>query len=221
MKSTEPAIVVRKPSVGKRVMRWMPETPDVSLRQFSSRPRPSGETMPMPVTATGAPDAAVLAAIDRLHQRHALASHRAPRRHHYLIDRSRGNPRLDRRVGVDRREDRAPFQARNREYEIGRKGRLEAMTEGSSGAAHGGLDARVGETAEEIALLARDRAPPAGTAQHGDAIPAQPGRDAVELASRRRSRRARPAVRAVVEHGREPRQPLYAARLGVLARFQH
>jgi hypothetical protein len=51
-KSTVPAIVVRSPSVGKRVIAWMPEVPAVSFAQFSALPAPSEVTTPIPVTTT-------------------------------------------------------------------------------------------------------------------------------------------------------------------------
>jgi hypothetical protein len=53
MKSTVPAIVVRNASVGKRVMRRMPDLPAVRSRQLSLLPMPSDVTTPRPVTATG------------------------------------------------------------------------------------------------------------------------------------------------------------------------
>src|SRR5262249_37781845 len=52
MKSTVPAIVVLSPSLGKRVMRWMPDSPAVSFVQLSALPAPSEVMMPMPVTTT-------------------------------------------------------------------------------------------------------------------------------------------------------------------------
>ena len=52
MKSTVPAMVVRRWAIGKRVMRWMPEVPASSLRQFSALPWPSEVSTPMPVTTT-------------------------------------------------------------------------------------------------------------------------------------------------------------------------
>ena len=52
MKSIVPAIFVRRPSLGKRVMAWMPERPAVTADQFSAWPWPSEVTIPMPVTAT-------------------------------------------------------------------------------------------------------------------------------------------------------------------------
>ncbi len=52
MKSMVPAIVVRRCSVGKRVIRLIPDLPATSAGQFSSMPMPSEETTPMPVIAT-------------------------------------------------------------------------------------------------------------------------------------------------------------------------
>src|SRR5438309_1530897 len=52
MKSTVPAIVVLRPSLAKRVMRWMPDSPAVSLAQLSALPAPSEVITPMPVTTT-------------------------------------------------------------------------------------------------------------------------------------------------------------------------
>ena len=51
MKSTVPLIRVERPSVGKRVILWMPETPEVNAFQLSSTPWPSEVMTPMPVTA--------------------------------------------------------------------------------------------------------------------------------------------------------------------------
>src|SRR5580704_1897449 len=45
-------MVVRSPSVGKREIRFMPDTPPVNLLQLSDLPTPSEVTTPMPVTAT-------------------------------------------------------------------------------------------------------------------------------------------------------------------------
>src|SRR3954452_25161937 len=85
-KSTVPAIVVFKPSIGKRVMVRMPDSPAVSFAQLSSLPAPSDVRMPMPVTTTiGLPnlsrDAAMISPLiprrrllDRLDQCHAFAS---------------------------------------------------------------------------------------------------------------------------------------------------
>ena len=51
-KSTVPAIVVFRPSIGKRVTVRMPDSPAVSFAQLSFLPAPSEVTTPMPVTTT-------------------------------------------------------------------------------------------------------------------------------------------------------------------------
>jgi hypothetical protein len=51
-KSIVPAIVVFKPSVGKRVIVRIPDSPAVSFVQLSALPEPSDVTTPMPVTTT-------------------------------------------------------------------------------------------------------------------------------------------------------------------------
>lgn len=51
-KSTVPAIVVLRPSIGKRVMVRMPDSPATSFDQLSALPVPSEVMMPMPVTTT-------------------------------------------------------------------------------------------------------------------------------------------------------------------------
>ena len=51
-KSTVPAMVDFRPSIGKRVTVRMPDLPAVSLRQLSALPAPSDVTTPMPVTTT-------------------------------------------------------------------------------------------------------------------------------------------------------------------------
>ena len=43
---------VESPSVGNRLIAWMPDTPDVSAVQLSVSPWPSDVRTPMPVTAT-------------------------------------------------------------------------------------------------------------------------------------------------------------------------
>src|SRR5258707_6439567 len=78
MKSTVPAIVVLRPSLAKRVMRWMPDSPAVSLAQLSPLPAPSEVITPMPVTTTTGcpflPDAMQASSADRLDKRHALSA---------------------------------------------------------------------------------------------------------------------------------------------------
>ena len=63
-KSIDPAIVVFKPSVGKRVMVRIPDSPAVSFFQLSALPAPSEVTTPMPVMTTiGLPDLSRVAVI--------------------------------------------------------------------------------------------------------------------------------------------------------------
>jgi len=66
-KSMVPAILVLRPSVPKRVMEWMPDSPAVSRFQLSTFPAPSGVTRPVPVTTTiGRPALSCMAAITNL-----------------------------------------------------------------------------------------------------------------------------------------------------------
>src|SRR6266567_4177118 len=77
-KSTVPAIVVLRPSLAKRVMRRMPDSPAVSLAQLSALPAPSEVITPMPVTTTTGrpllPDAIQASSADRFDKRHALSA---------------------------------------------------------------------------------------------------------------------------------------------------
>src|SRR3954451_22144258 len=83
-KSTVPAIVVFRPSIGNRVTVRIPDSPAVSFAQLSSLPAPSDVRMPIPVTTTaGLPNLSFDAAmrflplprrlLDRLYQSHAFA----------------------------------------------------------------------------------------------------------------------------------------------------
>src|SRR4051794_30475322 len=106
-KSTVPAMVVRSASIGNRLMRRMPDSPAVSLRQLSAIPVPSEVTTPMPVTATGAPTegplgedaisfslsmslrlSALRLSAHGVYQRHAFAAPVADGRDHDLLDRA-------------------------------------------------------------------------------------------------------------------------------------
>ena len=51
-KSTVPAIVDFRPSIGKRVTVRIPDSPAVSFVQLSALPAPSEVMTPMPVTTT-------------------------------------------------------------------------------------------------------------------------------------------------------------------------
>src|ERR1700751_63761 len=84
-----PAMRVFKPSVGKRVMVLIPDSPAVSFAQLSDLPAPSDVTTPRPVTTTsGRPILSFPAAIFALLSRSVLptrvlrlasARHRSPK----------------------------------------------------------------------------------------------------------------------------------------------
>ncbi len=89
-KSTVPAMVVFRPSVGKRVIVRMPDSPADSLAQLSDLPAPNEVTTPMPVTTTmGRPNLSRFAVmvspqLYSLDQRHAFAAPVASPDHHNL-----------------------------------------------------------------------------------------------------------------------------------------
>src|SRR6202011_2735913 len=96
MKSIVPAMVVFRPSVGKRVMVRIPDSPAQSLAQLSVLPEPSDVTTPMPVTTTiGRPNLSRAAVMispsdlrpdsnDGFDQRHAFAAPVSGPDHHNL-----------------------------------------------------------------------------------------------------------------------------------------
>src|SRR5262249_50670228 len=106
MKSTVPAIVVLRPSLATRVMRWMPDSPAVSLAQLSALPAPSEVITPMPVTTTSGcpflPDVMQASSADCFDKRHALSAPVADGRHCDPVERTFILP-FDPR-GVRRRE---------------------------------------------------------------------------------------------------------------------
>src|ERR1700754_654437 len=89
-KSTVPAIVVFRPSVEKRVIVRMPDSPADSFAQLSALPAPNEVTTPMPVTTTmGRPNLSRFAVmvspqLYSLDQRHAFAAPVASPDHHNL-----------------------------------------------------------------------------------------------------------------------------------------
>src|SRR5262245_60722245 len=80
------------PSVGKRVMLWIPDSPAVSFFQLSVLPAPSEVTTPIPVTTTtGLPALSFVAVISaspsghRLDKGEAFAAPMPDTRHHNLV----------------------------------------------------------------------------------------------------------------------------------------
>ena len=142
-----------RPSVGKRVMRWMPDLPAVSLAQLSALPAPSEVTTPMPVTTTiGRPALSVMRRHAALLQPTASTSARpSPRQWPTPVTTTcfsgAVHRPLDARV-VGRRKQTTTADARARPARIHRKLRLEPMTEIGAGGAHGkSRDARRGRRA--------------------------------------------------------------------------
>src|ERR1700728_4813879 len=150
-------MVVRKPSVGKRETRRMPETPPVSLAQLSAVPTPSEVTTPIPVTATiGRPFLSCVALVMRLspkvdqsmirkggscskrslhalHQRETLAAPVADGGDDHLRQVRRTRSEIPR---ARRREQLAMLDRRAGDPNVGHKLRLDAMTDIRTGIAN-------------------------------------------------------------------------------------
>src|SRR5882724_9663866 len=159
-KSTVPAIVVRKPSVGKRVSVRMPDSPAVSFSQLSVLPAPSEVTTPIPVTTTiGRPNlsrAAVMLSppfvpvrpaswlpesclpeswlLDRLDQSHAFAPP-VPGPDHHNLGRRLRHFNLHAR-GIAGRKQGAARHRQRRKAKSQRKLGLHGVAELRAGRAH-------------------------------------------------------------------------------------
>src|ERR1700716_1198936 len=161
-KSTVPAIVVFRPSVGKRVMVRMPDSPAVSFVQLSALPEPSDVTTPIPVTTTiGLPNLSRVAVIstpssrwtgsaDCFDQRHAFAPPMASP-HHDNLGRGFGYFNLQ-PGGIVRRKQCAARDRKRSKRKPQRKLRLHCMAEHRSGGAYGVTRM----LAEESPLLGRN-----------------------------------------------------------------
>src|SRR5260370_17253418 len=130
-KSTVPATVVCKPSIGTGVTVRIPDSPAVSFAQLSALPAPSEVTMPMPVTTTiGLPNLSrgavmfsppintpktpeTLLSLDRLDEGHAFAPP-VTGPNHYNLGRRFGHFNLSAR-GNPRRKQRAAREPHARE----------------------------------------------------------------------------------------------------------
>src|SRR4051794_698542 len=154
-KSTVPAILVFRPSTGKRVMVRMPDSPATSFAQLSALPAPSEVMMPMPVTTTtGRPSLSRGAVIDspleltnRLDQRHAFAAPVSGPHHDDL-----GGRPLHFNLGpggIVRRKQRAARDRERCERNPERELRLHGVAEHRAGRAH----RIIGMAFQESALL--------------------------------------------------------------------
>src|SRR6266508_5713458 len=222
-KSTVPAIVVLRLSFGKRVMRRMPDSPAVSFAQLSALPAPSEVMTPMPVTTTtGRPLLSREDAIcfkppspHRLDQRHALAAPVADGGDGDLVERTL--IRLFDPGGVRRRKQLFATDRERGKRNIQGKLRLEAVAERAAGRAH----RHAGQALKPGTLLGGCGFGAGRPRDHGDAPASEPRRQALPHPAEHGRGGAGGATRSLRQHGREPRQRLRAARLGVAARLQN
>src|SRR5712672_4440090 len=145
-KSIVPAIVVFKPSIGKRVMVRIPDSPAVSFAQLSSLPAPSDVTMPMPVTTTiGLPNlsrdavmffptGAAPCSLDGFDQGHAFAPP-VTGSNDYNLCRRPGHFNLE-PGGIVGRKQRSAGKRERRQRQSQRKLRLHGVAEHGAGGPH-------------------------------------------------------------------------------------
>src|SRR5712671_6748870 len=139
-KSTLPAIVVLRPSLAKRVMRWMPDSPAVSFAQLSALPAPSEVMTPMPVTTTiGRPCLSRAVVIlqppsfHRFDQRHAFTAPMADPGDHDPVEQT--FIRLLDARGIRGWEQFFATERERAERDVHGELRLEAMAEQAAGCA--------------------------------------------------------------------------------------
>src|SRR5258707_10364356 len=145
-KSTVPAIVVFSPSMGKRVMVRIPDSPAVSFAQLSDLPEPSDVTTPMPVTTTiGLPDlsrdavmffpaGAAPCSLDGFDQGHAFAPP-VTGSNDYNLCRRPGHFNLE-PGGIVGRKQRSAGKRERRQRQSQRKLRLHGVAEHGAGGPH-------------------------------------------------------------------------------------
>src|ERR1700712_1421656 len=145
-KSTVPAMVVFRPSIGKRVTVRIPDSPAVTFAQLSVLPAPSEATMPMPVTTTiGLPNLSRGAVMfpspaepswsrDRLDERHAFAAPVSGANDYNLARRAR-HFNLE-PGGIIGRKQRSPRKRQRRQGYSKRELGLHGVTEHGPGGPH-------------------------------------------------------------------------------------
>src|SRR5262245_59696203 len=236
-KSTVPAMVVFRPSIGKRVTVRMPDSPDVSLSQLSFFPAPSEVTTPMPVTTTiGQPSLSRGADMCPLVKRLERASACAAEPARWLLDRLDQSETfalpmagtLDDNLvrsaglfnlkpgGVVGREQRAARDRERRQRQAQRKLGFQRLAEDGPRGPHGIAGVLLQES-----LFLRSHRVHAGRA--GNQIAGVAGQ--AELRPHPLQRlfdRSRLLARSEIgEHTTQPRIRLGPARRGMLARLQH
>src|ERR1039458_9168423 len=217
-----PAMRALRPSVAKRVMAGMPDSPAVSLAQLSVLPAPSEVTTPSPVTTTiGRP---ILSFVDGIlcspsanpvDQSEGFASPMSDTGHHDLAQF--GAHRAFQPGRVAGREQTTMAERDRGQRHIHGELRFQPMTEIGTGGAYG----KVVMNDEEGALLGGRGAGAGGAGEHRGVAGFHLVLDLVPQPRERGGDRARLAAAAVGEHGGEPRQRLGAARLGMFARLDH
>src|SRR6202047_1462618 len=145
-KSTVPAMVVFRPSIGKRVTVRMPEQPALSFAQLSVLPAPSEVTTPMPVTTTiGLPNLSRGAVMfsppvkspsspNRLDERHPFAAP-VTCAYHYNLGRRLGHFNLQPR-GIVRRKQAAARDRKRSQAQSQRKLGFHGVAEHGAGRPH-------------------------------------------------------------------------------------
>src|SRR6516162_3167348 len=197
-KSTLPAIVVLRPSLAKRVMRWMPDSPAVSLAQLSALPAPSEVMMPLPVTTTTGrpflPDASKPPSRPRLDQRHARAAPVAHGGDRDALERAFILP-FD-AGGVHRREQLFATERKRGKRDVHGELRLEAMPENAARCPH----RHVRQGFEPGALLAGRRLRAGCARDHRDAMWRGRSRQTLPHARQRGGDCAGRSARALRQH---------------------
>src|SRR5215467_244222 len=219
MKSTVPAIVVLRPSLAKRVMRWTPDSPAMSLAQLSVLPAPSEVIRPMPVTTTTGcpflPDVMQTSSANRFDKRHALAAPVADGGHRDSSERAFILP-FDSR-GVHRREQLFASERDRGKRNVHGKLRLEPVSQQAARCPHPHARQRL----EPRALLVRRRLRAGCTGDYGKVRRRPLWGEAVPHPPQCGCDRSGATRRPLREHARESPQRLGIARLRMPSRLQN
>src|SRR5258708_24925585 len=223
-KSTVPAIVVFSPSMGKRVMVRMPDSPAGSFAQLSAFPEPSDVTTPMPVTTTiGLPDlsrdavmffpaGAAPGSLDGFDQGHAFAPP-VTGSDDYNLCRRPGHFNLEPRGIVGRKQCSAGKRER-RQRQPQRKLRLHGVAEHGAGGPH----REVRMPAQERPLFGCDRFG-AGRAGDHSTLALKPAEFRPQLFHRRGNLAGTLAVRQIGDDVAQARVGVRTARFRRCSRF--